>query len=142
MTIDQTERHVMENRGTRHTLIIKRVNSQDFGNYSCAAENQLGKTKKIITLSGRPRAALFRSNTQSQWKDKYNITWTVDSHAPIEEYKLYYKFVGHGENDEHGVNNHLEPSYPNKDDDIYNRHMLTANSVSWLIFLDKVWWFV
>lgn len=104
MPIDQTERHVMESRGTRHTLTIRRVGSQDFGNYSCVADNQLGKNKKIITLSGRPRAAQFRSAAQSQWKDKYNISWTIDSHAPIEEYKLYYKLVSMD-----GIhNNHLE----------------------------------
>ncbi|CAO1390750.1 unnamed protein product [Diamesa hyperborea] len=104
MQIDQTERHTMENHGTRHTLTIRRVGSQDFGNYSCVADNQLGKNKKIITLSGRPRAAQFRSAAQSQWKDKYNISWTIDSHAPIEEYKLYYKLVSMD-----GIhNNHLE----------------------------------
>lgn len=83
----------MENRGTRYTLKIHRVRSQDFGNYSCVAENQLGKHKKNVRLSGEPRAPTIRSNAQSQWRDKYNISWTVDSYAPIEEYKLYYKLL-------------------------------------------------
>ena len=93
MQIDQTERHVIENRGARHTLIIRKVHPQDFGNYSCIADNQLGKSRKTITLSGKPKAAQFRSMPNSQWKDKYNISWIVDSHSPIEEFKLYYRLV-------------------------------------------------
>lgn len=38
MQIDTTERHIMENRGTRHTLIIRKVHPQDFGNYSCVGK--------------------------------------------------------------------------------------------------------
>ncbi|XP_055605555.1 neural cell adhesion molecule 2-like [Uranotaenia lowii] len=93
MQIDQTERHVIENRGARHTLIIRKVHPQDFGNYSCIADNQLGKTRKTVTLTGKPKAAVFRSMPNSQWKDRYNISWIVDSHSPIEEYKLYYRLV-------------------------------------------------
>ncbi|XP_049277796.1 hemicentin-1-like isoform X1 [Anopheles funestus] len=93
MQIDQTERHVIENRGARHTLIIRKVHPQDFGNYSCIADNQLGKTRKTVTLTGIPKKAVFRSVPNSQWKDKYNISWIVDSHSPIEEFKLYYRQV-------------------------------------------------
>uniref|UniRef100_A0A182SPI7 Ig-like domain-containing protein n=1 Tax=Anopheles maculatus TaxID=74869 RepID=A0A182SPI7_9DIPT len=93
MQIDQTERHVIENRGARHTLIIRKVHPQDFGNYSCIADNQLGKTRKTVTLTGKPKTAVFRSVPNSQWKDKYNISWIVDSHSPIEEFKLYYRQV-------------------------------------------------
>lgn len=114
MPIDQhNEQYTMENRLTRHTLTIRRVKAQDFGNYSCVADNQLGKNKKIITLSGLPRAPQFRSNAQSQWRDKYNISWTVDSFAPIEEYKLYYKMLSHNSI---GFQNHLDPSM-----DVHNK---------------------
>ncbi|CAO1421392.1 unnamed protein product [Diamesa tonsa] len=91
MQLDTTERHIMENRGSRHTLIIRKVHPQDFGNYSCNAENQLGKSKKYLTLSGKPNTAIFRSAPISQYKDRYNVSWTVDSHSPIEEYKLYFR---------------------------------------------------
>uniref|UniRef100_A0A336MRD2 CSON000185 protein n=1 Tax=Culicoides sonorensis TaxID=179676 RepID=A0A336MRD2_CULSO len=91
MQIDTTERHIMENRGTRHTLIIRKVHPQDFGNYSCVAENQLGKSRQTLQLTGRPGAVTFRSPSVSQFKDRYNISWTVDSYAPVEEYKLYFR---------------------------------------------------
>ncbi|XP_070491540.1 protein amalgam-like [Chironomus tepperi] len=115
--IDPHNEHFsMDNRGTRYTLTVRRVRSQDFGNYSCVADNQLGKNKKNIRLSGEPRAPVIRSNAQSQWRDKYNISWTVDSYAPIEEYKLYYKLLSN--NPPIGYGNHLDihqnsDSYPN-----------------------------
>ena len=89
------EHYSMINQGTRYSLTIRRVRSQDFGNYSCVAENQLGKHKKNVRLAGEPRAPLIRSSIQSQWRDKYNASWTVDSYAPIEEYKLYHKLLSH-----------------------------------------------
>lgn len=70
MQLDTTERHIMENRGSRHTLIIRKVHPQDFGNYSCNAENQLGKSKKYLQLSGKPNTAIFRSAPISQYKDR------------------------------------------------------------------------
>ncbi|KRG02302.1 lachesin isoform X2 [Drosophila mojavensis] len=96
MQLDTTERHIMENRGSRHTLIIRKVHPQDFGNYSCVAENQLGKSRKTLQLSGKPNVAVFNSPAISQYKDRYNISWTVDSHTPIEEYKLSFRKLPQG----------------------------------------------
>jgi hypothetical protein len=101
MQIDQTERHVMESRGARHTLLIRKISAVDLGNYTCTADNQLGKTRKTITLTGRPKIAIFRSAPISQWKDKYNVSWSVDSFAPIEEYKLFYRIISHRASDSH-----------------------------------------
>lgn len=42
----------METRGNKHTLSIRNVQNSDFGNYSCVAENSLGKAKKYMELSG------------------------------------------------------------------------------------------
>ncbi|XP_023034306.1 hemicentin-1 isoform X2 [Drosophila willistoni] len=96
MQLDTTERHIMENRGSRHTLIIRKVHPQDFGNYSCVAENQLGKARKTLQLSGKPNVAVFNSLAISQYKDRYNISWVVDSHSPIEEYKLSFRKAPQG----------------------------------------------
>lgn len=71
MQLDTTERHIMESRGSRHTLIIRKVHPQDFGNYSCVAENPLGKARKIVQLTGKPNTAIFRSAAVSQYKDRY-----------------------------------------------------------------------
>ncbi|KAJ6637932.1 Titin [Pseudolycoriella hygida] len=108
MQLDTTERHIMESRGSRHTLIIRKVHPQDFGNYSCVAENPLGKVRKMVTLSGKPNTAIFRSAPVSQYKDRYNISWTVDSHIPIEEFKLFYRRLPQG----HDAENTIEQSQP------------------------------
>uniref|UniRef100_A0A1I8JVM3 Uncharacterized protein n=1 Tax=Anopheles quadriannulatus TaxID=34691 RepID=A0A1I8JVM3_ANOQN len=135
MQIDQTERHVIENRGARHTLIIRKVHPQDFGNYSCIADNQLGKTRKTVTLTGKPKTAVFRSVPNSQWKDKYNISWIVDSHSPIEEFKLYYRQVDGDTLQAHdGIfldNRKLHHSYAGDNMLDYNRKINSYDSYSY-----------
>lgn len=39
---------------------------------------------------------------------RYNISWTVDSHTPIEEFKLFYRRLPQG----HDVENTIEQSQP------------------------------
>lgn len=91
MQLDTTERRIMESRGSRHTLIIRKVHTSDFGNYTCVADNQLGKSRKSITLTGKPSPAKFQSESKGHWKDSYNISWTVESISPIEEYQLWFR---------------------------------------------------
>ncbi|XP_036217177.2 uncharacterized protein [Bactrocera oleae] len=110
MQLDTTERHIMENRGSRHTLIIRKVHPQDFGNYSCVAENQLGKARKTLQLSGKPNIAVFNSPPISQYKDRYNISWTVDSHTPIEEYKLSFRRLPQGHEVDNSIDTHTGSS--------------------------------
>ena len=43
----------MESRGSRHTLVIRRVEREDFANYSCYASNKLGRGKAYVTLRGK-----------------------------------------------------------------------------------------
>ena len=42
----------MESRGSRYTLVIRRVQSEDYANYSCYASNKLGRGKAYVTLRG------------------------------------------------------------------------------------------
>lgn len=89
--LEPTERRTMETRGNKHTLTIKNVQGADFGNYSCVAENSLGRTKKYMELSGRPSPAEFKSTPFSRAKDSYNLTWVVESYPPLEEVRLLYR---------------------------------------------------
>jgi len=50
--VERTERRFLDSKENKHYLTIKRVQSQDFGNYSCVADNSLGRAKKYIELSG------------------------------------------------------------------------------------------
>ncbi|KAK6622726.1 hypothetical protein RUM43_008569 [Polyplax serrata] len=91
LRLDTTERRSMEVRGSRHTLIIRKVQASDFGNYSCVADNSLGKMRQYLQLSGKPNQVVFRSEPIGRYKDSYNITWAVNSYTPIEEFKLYFR---------------------------------------------------
>jgi hypothetical protein len=48
-----SEKRFSEVRGSRHTLTIRKVQSDDFGNYSCLADNALGKSRQYLELSGK-----------------------------------------------------------------------------------------
>lgn len=37
-------------------------------------------------------------------RDRYNISWTVDSHTPIEEFKLYFRRLPQG----HEIDNNID----------------------------------
>ena len=49
---DQTSDQELNFICFRHRLVIVEVGDNDFGNYSCLAENDLGKTRGYIELSG------------------------------------------------------------------------------------------
>ncbi|XP_075214142.1 lachesin-like [Lycorma delicatula] len=91
LRLDTTERRIMEVRGSRHTLVISRVQASDFGNYSCVADNSVGKARQYLELSGKPNPAEFRSHPTGRYRDNYNLTWSVNSYTPIEEFKLFFR---------------------------------------------------
>ncbi|XP_055699736.1 protein amalgam isoform X1 [Phlebotomus papatasi] len=89
--IQPTDRRVMSSRGNKHTLSIRHVQSEDFGNYSCVADNSLGRAKKYMEVSGRPGPAEFISAPWSRFVDSYNMTWKVMSYPPLQEVRLLYR---------------------------------------------------
>lgn len=94
MLLEETDTIRMTSRSNRHTLVLSSIKSgQDFGNYSCVAENTLGTFKKHIEVHGRPTPAVFRSSPEAGGKSTYHLTWTVDSYSPIIEYRLLYRQI-------------------------------------------------
>ncbi|XP_063708471.1 limbic system-associated membrane protein [Culicoides brevitarsis] len=89
--LDATDRRSMHSKDDRYILSIKNFQSSDFGNYSCVADNALGRTKKYIEVSGRPGPAEFISPAYSNTLDRYNLTWTIESIPPLDEIKLLYR---------------------------------------------------
>ncbi|XP_038115404.1 hemicentin-1 isoform X1 [Culex quinquefasciatus] len=89
--IQPTDRRTMSSRGNRHTLTIRHVQQEDFGNYSCVADNTLGRSKKYMEVSGRPGPAEFVSTPWSRLPDSYNLTWKVESYPPLLEVRLLYR---------------------------------------------------
>ena len=52
MLLDPTNNRHMETYGNKHVLILKDVKETDFGNYSCMADNSLGRKRGTIEVSG------------------------------------------------------------------------------------------
>ncbi|XP_050318083.1 hemicentin-2 [Bactrocera neohumeralis] len=91
--IQTTDRRIMSTRGNRHTLTIRHIQQEDFGNYSCVADNSLGRSRKYMELSGRPGPAEFYSPKWGRSSDSYNLTWKIDSYPPLQEVRLLYRRV-------------------------------------------------
>ncbi|CRK87748.1 CLUMA_CG001542, isoform A [Clunio marinus] len=109
-----TEQHSLQNRGNRHSLIIRNVTYMDLGNYTCQASNNLGKDRGSLTLSGIPTVCYFDSKAISDYRDRYNITWNVQSHSPIREYRLFYrKQTSKSYMLTHQIQQHLDKSFEN-----------------------------
>nr|XP_040580758.1 limbic system-associated membrane protein-like [Lepeophtheirus salmonis] len=93
MRLDPNGKRYMESRGSRHTLIIRKVEDRDFANYSCYAINTLGKVRGYITLRGNPTKPVFNSLVLSKTKTSYKISWVTNSYSPILEYRLFYRML-------------------------------------------------
>jgi len=52
MLLDPSHHRQMETMGDRHTLILHNLQITDFGNYSCVADNGLGRDRASLLLSG------------------------------------------------------------------------------------------
>ncbi|KAL7022572.1 hypothetical protein ACKWTF_012297 [Chironomus riparius] len=89
--LDPTDRRSMYSKGDKYILNITSFQQSDFGNYSCVADNSLGRTKKYIEVSGRPGPAEFLSPTYSGHLDRYNLTFKIESIPVLEEIKLLYR---------------------------------------------------
>lgn len=53
LQLDMTEWRITDVRGNRYTLRLRKVQKTDFGNYSCVADNGLGKSKRFIEVTGK-----------------------------------------------------------------------------------------
>ena len=52
MRLDPNGKRYMESRGSKHTLIVRKIEKEDFANYSCYATNTLGRAKAFVYLRG------------------------------------------------------------------------------------------
>lgn len=59
--------------------------------FSCMAENNLGRMKKFIEVSGRPRPAEIISEPWSKYADSYELSWKVQSFPPVMEIRVMFR---------------------------------------------------
>ncbi|XP_043235053.1 protein amalgam-like [Amphibalanus amphitrite] len=79
--------------GTRHTLTIQNVRSEDFGKYSCHAKNLLGAAHGNMDVTGVADRAVITSGPISTAPEQYELSWKVESFSPVLEYKVAYRPV-------------------------------------------------
>ncbi|RVE46400.1 hypothetical protein evm_008934 [Chilo suppressalis] len=89
--LSATDRITMSARGNNHTLLIANVQPEDFGNYSCVADNSLGRSRRHVEVSGRPGPARFTSAPLARRPHEYTLSFTVDSYPPLDELRLLYR---------------------------------------------------
>ncbi|KAL0858616.1 hypothetical protein ABMA27_012449 [Loxostege sticticalis] len=89
--LSATERVTMSARGNNHTLHIANVQPEDFGNYSCVADNSLGRARQHVEVSGRPGPARFTSPPLARRPRVYTLAFAVDSYPPLDELRLLYR---------------------------------------------------
>ncbi|XP_050739679.1 protein amalgam-like isoform X2 [Eriocheir sinensis] len=88
-------RHVSSHDGVhRHTLTVKQVQKDDFGEYTCLAESTLGRTNKTLRITGLPRTPRLTSSPAGGEKTSYTLTWQTESHTPVIMYRMQYRKRG------------------------------------------------
>lgn len=58
LQLDMNEWRITDDRGNRYTLRLRKMQKTDFGNYSCVADNGLGKSKRSIEVTGKKKINL------------------------------------------------------------------------------------
>lgn len=59
--------------------------------FSCVASNIHGKARGHLALTGTAGLAVFDSPAIGADKEIYNVSWSVNSHAAVTEYRLYFR---------------------------------------------------
>eukprot|EP00095_Tigriopus_kingsejongensis_P002801 maker-scaffold157_size297442-snap-gene-1.23 protein:Tk02801 transcript:maker-scaffold157_size297442-snap-gene-1.23-mRNA-1 annotation:"limbic system-associated membrane" len=91
MLLDSNGKRYMQQKGNRFTMLIRSLDLEDFGNYSCSASNMLGKSKAYVRVQGNPNTPIFNSRVDSKSPTNYKLSWITESYAMIEEYRLLYR---------------------------------------------------
>ncbi|XP_054285178.1 protein amalgam-like [Macrosteles quadrilineatus] len=76
-----------------HWLNIDNIQTEDFANYTCTAENNLGKASGSVVVQGKPGRCVRLNSPYSHTTHSYNLTFIVDSFAPLEEVRLIYRKI-------------------------------------------------
>ncbi|CAL4119043.1 unnamed protein product [Meganyctiphanes norvegica] len=77
----------------RHTLNLKSVKEDDFGAYSCVAENALGDHRRSIQITGLPEPPHINSSPHGEESTRYTLKWKLNSYYPITEVMIKLRKV-------------------------------------------------
>ena len=86
-----SQRIVQQVNENIHSLIIRKVITNDFGFYNCNAINQVGSASVVIELSGVANPAVFKKESHPISNTSYSFSWEVDSYSSIIEYQFWFR---------------------------------------------------
>ena len=87
--IDADARYSHTNSASRHVLAIDNVKTEDFGLYTCSAENRFGSDSKTIEVSGVASAATLKR--KKPLANGVELEWVTVSHTAVLEYRIRYR---------------------------------------------------
>ncbi|XP_012135157.1 neurotrimin [Megachile rotundata] len=96
------QKEVMQKKGSiemtknknSHVLNIFHTEKEDLGDYTCVAENALGRSQKTISLTGLPSRAIILGGERTKSDTGLILKWQLESYSPITEYTLEYRRKG------------------------------------------------
>ncbi|XP_045131056.1 protein amalgam-like [Portunus trituberculatus] len=74
-----------------HSLTISPVQEEDFGDYTCSAQNSLGQGERTLKLSGLPKKPVMTSSPAGGEETSYTLTWEAESPSLITMYRVEYR---------------------------------------------------
>jgi hypothetical protein len=83
----------MDHVGTRHSLILHRVEPEDLAAYACSATNKIGSAAAKLELKGSPQAPRLATRVEYLGRGSYRVSWSTESYAPITQYTLLYRKI-------------------------------------------------
>lgn len=91
-TITANSHFKITKKDNSHSLTIFNLTSEDYGDYTCFAQNSVAKNEKTINLSGVPIVKKLKiEHMVSHRKNELKFTGIIESTLPISEHVLEYK---------------------------------------------------
>merc|ERR1719320_2235227 len=88
-TLDATSPEIiLSQKDNRHSLLIVSVSRESVGEYSCIANNSLGKTSATAKISGEAHPADILSHHISEVPHMFTLEWSVQSKSKIELFEV------------------------------------------------------
>ncbi|XP_060519736.1 lachesin-like isoform X2 [Cylas formicarius] len=95
MNLEQNEPKIKfanERNNQRNILLISDLQEEDFGDYTCLAQNNFGRSTQNVTVVKTPVVRHFQK-PHNETKDAV-LMWKVDSKQPISMHELQYRKKG------------------------------------------------
>jgi hypothetical protein len=113
-----THNTVITKKHNHHSLTLLSVDEKTTGQYSCVANNTMGKGMQSVKVSGMARQAIITSAMDGKMDNEYTLEWHATSRTPVTQFQVSVRKVDSIEWDIYDV----EAEIPDEGDD-YHGHL-------------------